>query len=411
MKLRSFFIIMLLCMLTATGYAQEGKIQLQWANAEDAVMYEVEIATIATSKNLPAPQNKIIYRTTDVYTPGMELDLNLLAGKNLRKLYYRVRPLDLDKNPIGAFTASVSLTQGILNPKTPAVTPYPAHRPTPLYPVYAWIPVLNAARYDIEVTNKLPENPHGNTSSQYRISAYSVTEGFDFYEPQPYTKPGTYYWRVIAVNEAGETLGGYSDATPFKVQNSQVKWASFGDSITHGGGAISNPPTDERFDYTSYLPFPVKNLGKSGDTAAALVERFDTDVLSVAPRYLLILGGTNSIRGGTSGEAVIESLETIKEKCLANGITPIFLTLPPLNPERIQRVFNQPTAENWSDEIAVVNAYIKNQPYFIDIYTRLVNSQGTLPTKYSQDGLHPDISGKKIMGLAVRDYISKMNLK
>jgi lysophospholipase L1-like esterase len=397
-------------MITITGYAQEGKIQLQWTNAEDAVMYEVEIATAPITKNQPAPPNKTVYRTTEVYTPGMELDLNLLQGKNLKKLYYRVRPLDLDKNPIGSFTAAAMLTKGVLNPKAPAITPYPSHRPTPLYPVYAWIPVLNAARYDIEITNKMPENPNGNTDSVYRINAYSVNEGFDCYEAQPYNKPGTYYWRVIAVDEEGKPIGGYSTATPLKIQNTPVKWASFGDSITHGGGAISNPPADERFDYTSYLPFPVKNLGKSGDTAAALVERFDDDVLPFSPQYLFILGGTNSIRGGTSGESVIDSLETIKQKCLANGITPIFLTLPPLNPERIQRVFNQPTADDWSEEIAKVNAYIKTQPYFIDIYARLVN-RGILPVKYSQDGLHPDISGKKIIGLTIRNYLEQNKLK
>ncbi|MCE5284240.1 MAG: GDSL-type esterase/lipase family protein [Pelosinus sp.] len=409
--LRIIFIIMLFSTLTAIGYAQDGKIQLQWSNAEDAVMYEFEVASVSLSKNQPAPQKKTIYRTTEVYTPGLELDLNVLGGKNLRKLYYRVRPLDLDKNPLGPYTASVSLAKGLLNPQKPAITPYPSHRPTPLYPVYAWIPVLNAARYDIEVTNKMPENPNGNTGSVYRINTYSINEGFDCYETQPYSKPGTYYWRVIAIDEAGQPMGNYSDATMFKIPNSPARWASFGDSITHGGGAISNPPTDERFDYTSYLPFPVKNIGKSGDTAAALAARFDADVLPFSPQYLIILGGSNSIRGGTSGEAVIASLETIKQKCIASGITPIFLTLPPLNPERIQRVFNQPTAEDWSEEMAKVNAYIKTQPYFVDIYSRLVNGQGILPVKYSQDGLHPDISGKKIMGQTVRDYVTKLNLK
>ena len=72
-----------------------------------------------------------------------------------------------------------------------------------------------------------------------------------------------------------------------------------------------------------------------------------TEVLPFKPQYMFVLGGSNSIRGGVSGESVIASLQTIKEKCEENNITPIFLTLPPINPERIQRVFNQPTAEDW----------------------------------------------------------------
>ena len=114
-------------------------------------------------------------------------------------------------------------------------------------------------------------------------------------------------------------------------------------------------------------------------------------------QYLFILGGSNSIRGGVSGDSVIASLQEIKEKCEDNGITPIFLTLPPVNPERIQRVFNQPTADNWQLELEKVNDFIRNQPNAIEIYSLLADEDGILPVKYAEDGLHPDISGKKIM--------------
>ncbi|MPM18989.1 hypothetical protein SDC9_65407 [bioreactor metagenome] len=196
----------------------------------------------------------------------------------------------------------------------------------------------------------------------------------------------------------------------FKVRTTGYRWAVFGDSITHGGGAISNPPSDRRFDYSAYLPFTVKNLGRSGDTAAMLAERFDTDVLPFKPQYLLILGGSNSIRGGASGEEVIAALMTIKQKCKDNNIVPIFLTLPPVNPDRIVRVFNQPTADNWQDELAKVNAFIKTQPYVIDIYSALADENGILPVKYAQDGLHPDISGKRIIAGRVLEFLAKNNL-
>ncbi|MEN6567440.1 MAG: GDSL-type esterase/lipase family protein [Veillonellales bacterium] len=403
--LRIAFITVLLLAFSLTAYAQEGKVQLLWQNAEDAVMYELEIATVPLRGNQPAPQSLTVYRTTEVYTPGIELDLDLFDGQNQNRLYYRVRPLDLDKNPIAAFTQPAALSQGNFNPPKPTPTAYFNRRLTPLYPVYSWIPVLNAARYEVEITDRIPENPNGTSPSCYRIRSYSVDQGFDCYDTHAYTEDGIYYWRVIAFDGDGQPLGGYSDAISFKVQTGPRNWAVFGDSITHGGGAISNPPSDSRFDYSSYLPFPVKNLGRSGDTAAALAERFESDVLPFHPRYLFILGGSNSIREGVSAEDVIESLEQIKQKCRANGITPIFLTLPPVNPERIARVFNQPTTDNWQEELAKVNQYIKAQTYSIDIYAKLVNDQGILPVKYAQDGLHPDIAGKKIMGRAVRSFL------
>ena len=407
--LRILLVCMLLCAGTGNGYAQENKIQLRWASAEDAVMYELEVAAVPVLKDRKAPQDKIAYQTTAIYTPGVELDSELVSGK---KLYYRIRPLDLDKKPVGRFSAPVALDHGIVNPQYPAVTAYGKKKMlTPLYPVYAWIPVLHATRYEVEVTDRLPENPHGTMPSSYRIRNYSTGPGFDYYDTEAYREDGTYYWRVMAFDSEGESIGGYSDAVPFQVKTGAHKWAVFGDSITHGGGAVSNPPSDERFDYSSYLPFPVKNLGKSGDTAWALAERFESDVLPFQPQYLFILGGSNSIRGGTTAREVIESLDLIKQKCQENGITPIFLTLPPVNPNRIERVFNQPTADNWQAELQQVNTYVKRQPYYVDIYASLADEQGLLPVKYAQDGLHPDISGKKVMARAVQAFLKKYKFK
>lgn len=410
--LRILLFCVLLCSAATSGYAQDNKIQLVWTSAEDAVMYELEVATVPVLKDRQAPQDKIVYQTTAIYTPGVEIDSSVFAAKRGQKLYYRIRPLDLDKKAIARFSAPASLNKGVVNPTKPAVTTHVKKKVlTPLYPVYAWIPVLHAASYEVEITNQLPEKANGTEPSRYRIRSYSVGPGFDYYDPQAYRDDGTYFWRVIALDSQGEAIGEYSDAVPFEVKTGAHKWAVFGDSITHGGGAVSNPPSDERFDYSSYLPFPVKNLGRSGDTAAALAERFERDVLPFQPQYLFILGGSNSIRGGTSAGEVIESLELIKQKCLENGITPIFLTLPPVNPERIQRVFNQPTADTWQEELKQVNVYIKKQLYYVDIYASLVDERGLLPVKYAQDGLHPDIAGKKVIARSVQAFLKKYKVK
>lgn len=412
--LKIVIIMTIFLMATVTGYAQEGKVQLLWKHAEDVVMYELEIATVPLRTNQAAANEQTVYRTTSISTPGVELDLSLLNHYILKNIYYRVRPMNLDKQPIGDFYAPVAVSKGVFNPNKPKITSFPKrNHPTPLYPVYSWIPVLGAASYEVEITNRLPENPNGIEASQYRIRSYTIEGGwgFDCYDTHAYTEAGTYYWRVRAVDAENRAIGTYSDAVSFKVRTGSHKWAVFGDSITHGGGAVSNPPSDERFEYVSYLPFPVKNLGKSGDTAEAMVDRFEAEVLPFKPKYMFILGGTNSIRGGVSGESVIDSLQTIKEKCEENKITPIFLTLPPINPERIQRVFNQPTADNWQDELGKVNDFIRNQPNAIETYSLLADEDGILPVKYAEDGLHPDISGKKIMALSINTFLKTRKLK
>lgn len=409
MKQFKLILTMLLLLLFSTSAsAQADKIQLLWANAEDAVMYELEIASVPFNNTKKSAGKHIVYQTTDIFTPGTELNLVKLSDQKLNKLYYRVRPLNLDKQPIADFSKPVLVSKGQLNPTKPTATSFfSKNRPAPLYPVYSWIPVLGAARYEVEITDEQPENPNDIEPSEHRVRSYTVEGGFDCYDTHAYTEPGTYYWRVLAYDEGGHPIGTYSNAIPFKVQTTGIKWAVFGDSITHGGGAISNPPSDRRFDYSAYLPFPVKNLGLSGDTAEMLVNRFTSDVLPFQPRYLLILGGTNSIRGGVSAESVIASLTTIKDMCTDNGITPIFLTLPPVNPERIQRVFNEPTAANWQTELAEVNNFIRSQPLYIDIYPALADANGILPVEYAEDGLHPDIAGKRIMGRTINSFLKK----
>ena len=404
--LQIIVMIAVLSIMTGTGDAQQGKVQLTWDNAQDAVMYELQVATTPFKKKRATSKEQIVYSTTEIFTPGVELNLALFNEAQLNKLYFRVRPLDLDKNPIAEFSRGAALSKGIINPQKPTPTAFlKKGHPAALYPVYSWIPVLGASRYEVEITNRPPENANAVQPSQYRVLSYTIEGGFDCYDTHAYTDAGRYYWRVRALGADNEPIGTYSDAICFNVQTSSHKWAAFGDSITHGGGAISNPPSDERFEYVSYLPFPVKNLGKSGDTIAMMVERFETDVLPFKPQYMFVLGGSNSIRGGTSGESVIADLQTIKEKCALNGITPIFLTLPPINPERIQRVFNEPTADNWQEELAKVNDFIRNQPNAIEIYSLLADEQGLLPVEYAEDGLHPDISGKKIMARSVNAFL------
>lgn len=381
------------------------KLQLAWQNSEDAVAYELEIMTGPYKPSESVPENNLVYHTTDIFNPGLELDLTQLTLQHPEKTYFRVRPLDLDKKPLADFSEARLLSSGELNPVKPAPTVFYENRPAPLYPTYAWIPVLGAEHYIVEITKGAPENPNGISPSKQQVQSYTVDAGFDCYDTHAYVEEGTYYWRVLALNKYYYPIGTYSDAISFQVSQKKYTWAVFGDSITHGGGAVSNPPSDIRYDYSSYLPFEVKNLGRSGDSVESMVERFDSDVLPFQPKFLFIQGGGNSIRGGAKAEELIEQFQKLIAKCQENDITPIFLTIPPINPDRIKRVQNSPTAEDWQEQTAIVNAFLKQQKYVVDINPLLRDNNGCLPVKYAQDGLHPDISGKKVMADAIMKFL------
>ncbi len=366
---------------------------LTWTKIKGAVAYELELLSKASDT-----QNQLIpfFSTKQIYVNGFNADLS--GYSNAPSFYWRVRGLDIDGAPISPFSdpelTPLDRKQAVA--EKPTITSFFNQSPgaTLLYPVYSWIPLAGAERYEVEILDDLPENPNGITPSVHRIDA-AIAIGFDYYDQKPRISEDSFYWRVRGLDQAGNPVGVYSDVGKFNVSPKQhVAVATFGDSITHGGGSVSYSPADWEYSYQHYLSFPTINLGRSGDTSSALAERFEQDVLPFQPQYLLILAGTNSLRGGILAESVIADLISLKEKCIANNIRPVFLTLPPVNPDNIKKVFNEPTAPDWQKEMNLVNNFIRKQVY-IDISAEMKYGSGILPANVAVDGLHLDIEGKK----------------
>lgn len=377
---------------------------LVWRSVPGAVYYEIEFLS-----NLPENPNGIqpsLYQVSssrEVFTNGYSIDL---SNYPTNQLYWRVRALDYHGEPIGVYSDATALfidhtLRQVLKPVSN--TGYKAANiPMPLYPVYSWIPIAGAINYEVELTTSPPENPNGTQASKYQIRRQIVKGATDCYDEDPLITPGTYYWRVRGLDEIGRPVGGYSDAEQFTVDPTLGKYAiTFGDSITHGGGAISYSPADVEYSFQTYLSFSTINVGKSGDTSESMLSRFDRDVVPYHSKFIIIMGGSNSLRGGARATQVIKELTAIRDKCLANGSRPIFLTLPPINPEAINQAFNESTIPDWQKEFSAVNFFIRQQRYYIDLEPYFMDANHELPTYYATDGLHLDIEGKKLMGLII----------
>lgn len=392
-----------------TNHDKQGfeKPTLRWTIVPGAVSYEIEFLTDQPENpNGILPSKYRVYSNRDVFTNGYHADLSWYDGKNL---YWRVRAFGHKRVPLGVYSDAVPITidHNVMEDLKPTITAEfnENGRPTPLYPAYAWIPVTGASAHEVEILRAKPENNDPDSVSSYRIWSKKVEGAFDCYDDEARITPGMYYWRVRGLDDQGRAVGKWSEAGSFVVEGypNGTYAATFGDSITHGGGGISYPPCAWQYSFQTYLDFPVVNLGHSGDTTAAMLERFDREVLPFKPQYLIILGGTNSLRGGVAAEQVIDELSKIRDKCIANNIRPIFLTLPPINPDAILRAFGETTVADWRDEYDSVNYFIKQQPYYIDIAPYLTNSLGKLPLSYAVDGLHPDANAKKIMARVINE--------
>lgn len=375
---------------------------LRWSKVTGAVAYELELlAKPPESSDGPSPHSTLLLSTKKIFVNGFNPDLSAFKGDSL---YWRVRGLDIEGNPLSPFSdlEEMVMDRNLNAPIKPIPTSVfnQSKGSTLLYPVYAWIPVAGAEKYEVEILDAPPENPNGVAPSIHRIDVAQAA-GFDYYDENPRISEKPFYWRVRGIDHAGNPVGVYSDAGKFTVNPAKHRVvATFGDSITHGGGGVSYPPSDWEYSYQHYLSFPSVNLGRSGDTSQTTLERFEQDVLPFHPQYLIIMTGSNSIRGGVAAEDVIEDLKALKEKCLANNIRPVFLTLPPINPQNIQKIFNEATALDWQEQRRWVNDYIRTQVH-IDVASEMEYADGILPTKMAVDGLHLDIEGKKKIAAAV----------
>lgn len=383
---------------------------LRWPENLQAVRYELEIFSyVPDSLDPQLPVDTVLYRNDELYGNQLLLDEKQLPGlEEEQPLFWRVRPLDMEGGPIGAYSSVRELRTSLQRNHRYAPEPRPAAKPGPgtrlLYPVYSYTALPGAAQYEVEVLDDLPQHLDGLLPSSHRVYA-EITELTDLYDKQP--RIGTYYWRVRGLDRRGLPVGEWS--LPQKISldpDEGIQVGIYGDSISHGGGHMSFSPSDFAYSYSSYISVPTVNLSESGDTSQMMVDRFEKDVLPFHLKTLLIMGGTNSLRDGTSPEKVIADLKKLQALCRENGITPVLLTLAPINPDNIQRAFDEESDPHWQEAFAKVNEYIRSQPH-IDVAAPFEAMGTELPTEMALDGLHGDVTMKKIMGETINQHLQE----
>ena len=117
----------------------------------------------------------------------------------------------------------------------------------PVYPVYSWVPVKNADHYKIDVFY-VPKYDFNNIE---KIASYTCPQGMDYYDNKAYTKKGLYFFNVQAYDKNNHKLAEAKNSY-FTVKQDNVKVAALGDSITHGGGAVSTPPSATLYNWETY---------------------------------------------------------------------------------------------------------------------------------------------------------------
>ena len=399
---------------------------INWHEIPNAVRYELKI------KNADTKQT--VFTKYDIYASGYQLDNGEVDLS--QKLIWQVRGLDYNKVPVSDYTDLKWLTKGrtyadnwqekISEKQTldsediatskieyttylvknnadlsplKLTTHFSEMDYMPIYPVYSWVPTKNADYYKIDV---FKENPDGEAEP---IETLKTSPTMDYYDNKAYTQAGKYYFNVQAYDNSNNKIAQSANSY-FTVKTDNVNIAALGDSITHGGGAISTPPSATLYNWETYADVPILNIGFSGNLTSNMVNRFDNDVLPFSPKLLVIMGGVNDIRTGIKANTVIDNLKKINEKCLQHNIVPVFLTVTPINPPKmVNNGKIEKPSSSWQQERIKINDWVKAQPFYVDIADAMADERGFLKDELTTDGLHPDYEGKKHIGEAVGDYL------
>lgn len=366
------------------------KVRLSWEISPRAVFYKVVV--LKSAKDTP---DNVLLVFDKIFSNGIEIDLS--GANDAKNFYYKVCPLNYTGEPVEKFSTPRSILEGEINTTSPKPTALPEEdEDALLYPVYSWIPMYGEKNYEVEVYRRDEENQFLHL---LRTNSNSI------YEKTGFTKPGVYFWRVRAVDTQGKPTSDWSEEINFTVKG-EVKIAALGDSVTHGGGAISVPPSSPVYRYEAYAGFEIKNLGKSGDKTSDMLNRFDKDVLPFNPQILIIMGGVNDIRARVDTDVTIENFMAIKDKCETHNIIPVFVTTTPVNPDLTWRTMTKTTLPwNYKKMIKNINDWIMSQPYAINVTNSLCGGDLYLYPGMTTDGIHPDHVAKEYIGKIITEYI------
>jgi lysophospholipase L1-like esterase len=157
---------------------------------------------------------------------------------------------------------------------------------------------------------------------------------------------------------------------------------------------------------------PYINRGVDGQTTPQMLVRFRQDVINLQPKVLVVLAGTNDVAGVTGpnrNENIEANYASFAELARLHHIRLVFASLLPVNN------YTDDAKESFAlrprERILALNTWLKdycaqNGLVYLDYFSAVVDDKGMLKRNLSDEGLHPNAAGYKIMAPLAEKAIS-----
>jgi lysophospholipase L1-like esterase len=156
------------------------------------------------------------------------------------------------------------------------------------------------------------------------------------------------------------------------------------------------------------------NRGIGGQTTLQMLARFRQDVASLNPKVVVVLAGTNDIAAGVSLNQIEDNLTEIGDLAKAHGIKPVFASILPVSDyhkdadPHYEVTVTRPPAVIQSIN-AWIRSYCQSQGFiYMDYYSAMVDSAGRMQADLSDDGLHPNAKGYRVMSPVALEAIGRV---
>lgn len=154
---------------------------------------------------------------------------------------------------------------------------------------------------------------------------------------------------------------------------------------------------------------PYLDRGISGQTTPQMLIRFRQDVISLAPKVVVILAGTNDIAGNTGPstlEMIVDNIASMAELAKANKIQPIICSVLP--------AYDYPWRHGLEPNIkipklnAMLKAYAQKKGFiYLNYFGAMAEANNAMIAEYTYDGVHCTSKGYDVMEQLVVPAIRK----